>query len=54
MSINAFAVDLVGEDTLIIKDGIIEEVYGLYNTNNNCMITPCLISSQARRLNERS
>lgn len=35
ISINAFALDSVGEDTLIIKDDIIEEVYGLYNTNNN-------------------
>lgn len=35
ISMNAFALDSVDEDTLIIKDGIIEEVYGLYNTNNN-------------------
>ncbi len=35
LSINTFAVDLVGEDTLIIEDYVIEEAYGLYNTNNN-------------------
>lgn len=39
ISINAFALDSVGEDTLIIKDDIIEEVYGLYNTNNNADVS---------------
>lgn len=38
-SINAFAVDLVSEDTLVIENDIIEEVYGLYNTDNNADVT---------------
>ena len=34
-SINAFAQESTIETTLVLKDGIIEEVYGLYNTSNN-------------------
>ena len=39
ISINAFAADLVGEEICIIEDEIIEEVYGLYNTNNNSSVS---------------
>ena len=39
LSINVFAVNLVGEDAFVIEDDIIEEVYGLYNTNNNSNIS---------------
>ncbi len=34
-SVHAFAKDIVAEQKLIIKSGIIEEVYGLYNTDND-------------------
>ena len=53
ISINAFALDSVGEDTLIIKDDIIEEVYGLYNTNNNAdvsLLATGLITSKSLKL----
>ena len=39
ISINAFAVDLVGEEIRVVEDEIIEEVYGLYNTNNNSSVS---------------
>lgn len=39
MSINAFAVDLVSEEVHVIEDEIIEEAYGLYNTNNNSSVS---------------
>lgn len=35
LSINTFAQDKISEPALVIGDEIIEEVYGLYNTNNN-------------------
>lgn len=38
-SINAFAVDLVGGDTLVFENDIIEEVYGIYNTGNNADVS---------------
>lgn len=38
-SINAFAQESTIESTLVIKDGIIEEVYGLYNTNNDADVS---------------
>lgn len=53
LSVNAFALDSVGEDTLIIKDDIIEEVYGLYNTNNNTdvsLMATGLITSKSLKL----
>ena len=53
LSVNAFALDPVGEDTLIIKDDIIEEVYGLYNTNNNTdvsLMATGLITSKSLKL----
>ena len=53
LSVNAFALDSVGEDTLIIKDDIIEEVYGLYNTNNNAdvsLMATGLITSKSLKL----
>lgn len=34
-SINTFAQESTIESTLVLKDSIIEEVYGLYNTSNN-------------------
>lgn len=52
-AINTFALDSVGEDTLIIKDAIIEEVYGLYNTNNNAdvsLMATGLITSKSLKL----
>lgn len=52
-AINTFALDSVGEDTLIIKDDIIEEVYGLYNTNNNAdvsLMATGLITSKSLKL----
>ena len=55
MSINAFAVDLVVEDTLIIKDDIIEEVYGLYNTSNDSdvsVMSTGLITSKSLKLSK--
>ena len=39
ISINAFAADLVNEKILVIENDIIEEVYGLYNTNNSSNIS---------------
>lgn len=53
LSVNAFALDSVGEDTLIIKDDIIEEVYGLYNTTNNTdvsLMATGLITSKSLKL----
>lgn len=38
-SINAFAQESTIESTLVLKDGIIEEVYGLYNTNNDADVS---------------
>ncbi|MBQ3602728.1 MAG: hypothetical protein IJA02_02685 [Clostridia bacterium] len=57
MSINAFAVDLVGEDILVIEDDIIEEVYGLYNTNNSSnisLMSTGLIVSKSLKLSKTS
>lgn len=56
-SINAFAVDFVGEDFLVIEDDIIDEVYGLYNTNNNSDVTLMatgLIVSKSLKLSKTS
>ncbi len=53
ISINAFALNSVGEDTLIIKDDIIEEVYGLYNTTDNAdvsLMATGLITSKSLKL----
>ncbi|MGN0486437.1 MAG: hypothetical protein ACI4GB_04320 [Acutalibacteraceae bacterium] len=57
MSINAFAVDLVDEDILVIEDDIIEEVYGLYNTNNSSnisLMSTGLIVSKSLKLSKTS
>ena len=53
ISINAFALNSVGEDTLIIKDDIIEEVYGIYNTTDNAdvsLMATGLITSKSLKL----
>lgn len=53
LSVNAFAVDLVCEDALIVKNDIIEEVYGLYNTDNNAdvsLMATGLITSKSLKL----
>lgn len=57
ISINVFAVDFVGEDFLVIEDDIIDEVYGLYNTNNNSDVTLMatgLIVSKSLKLSKTS
>lgn len=38
-SINAFAQNFVIEPTTVLEDNIIEEAYGLYNTNNDADIS---------------
>lgn len=35
LSVNTFAQELVDKSTVVFKNNIIEEVYGLYNTNSN-------------------
>lgn len=54
-SINAFAQKSTIESTLVLKDGIIEEVYGLYNTNHNSDISVMstgLITSKSLKLSK--
>lgn len=54
-SINAFAQESTIESTLVPKDGIIEEVYGLYNTNNNSdvsVLSTGLITSKFLKLSK--
>lgn len=53
LSVNAFAVDLVCEDALVVENDIIEEVYGLYNTDNNAdvsLMATGLITSKSLKL----
>lgn len=53
LSVNAFAVDLVCEDALVIENNIIEEVYGLYNSDNNTdvsLMATGLITSKSLKL----
>lgn len=56
-SVNTFAKDILAEQTLIIKDDIIEEVYGLYNTDNNTgqnIRATGLITSKSLKLSKTS
>lgn len=55
LPINSFAFEAIDEETLVIKDGIIEEVYGLYNTNNNSdvsVMSTGLITSKFLKLSK--
>ena len=56
-SVNAFAKDISSEQTLIIKSDIIEEVYGLYNTDNDTVQSTRatgLITSKSLKLTKTS
>lgn len=53
LSINAFAVDLIADETQVSENDIIEEVYGLYNTVNDSDVSLTatgLITSKSLKL----
>lgn len=57
LSVNAFAEDSVCENSFIIKSDVIEEAYGLYNTDDNsdvALMSTGLITNKSLKLTKTS